>query len=107
MMRKTITVALLTLSLALVVGCSSEDECAGSDCGSLEPQPTSSHPPLSACTDQCGAFEGCEVMDLETCVAACRHDTFTRQEMDCLVLAACEGDAFAECFDDSDGAPRF
>lgn len=99
MMRKTITIALLTLSLALVAGCSSEDECAGSDCGSFE-VPTSKHPPLSACTDACDVFDGCEVMDLDTCVSACRHDVFTRAEMACLAQAACESDAFAECFDD-------
>ena len=105
MMRKTITAVLLTLSLALVAGCSSEEECDGAECGSFEPQPTSSHPPLSSCTDQCVAFEGCDVMDVGTCVSACRHDTFTRQEMECLVRLACDGDAFAECFDsdDSDG----
>lgn len=108
MMRKTITVALLTLSFALVAGCSSEVDCEGDDCGSFEPVATSSHRPLAVCTDQCEVFAGCDVMDIETCVAACRHDTFTRAEMDCLTAAACEGDSFATCFDngDDDGTHR-
>jgi hypothetical protein len=106
MMRKTMTIAVLTFSLALAAGCSSEEECEGSDCsvfdpGSSDDSTVNDTDTGTSCADQCAHFEGCSIMDDVVCTAACEDRAFTPEEMSCFATAAC-GDALGVCLDIDD-----
>ena len=101
MVRNPFAASLMTLSLALVVGCSSTD----TERAKARKSPA---PATFECSDQCSAFDACEIMDTSSCVDACRHDTFTQSEISCLAAVPCTSEAFEACFEleDPDALPH-